>query len=228
MFKKTWRKNKKKKNKNYLIHGNGLNSLILKKNSSLNFGNSGTLARLLTGILSTTTNIKANLVGDHSLNKRSMKKLINLMEKFGASFSPKNKFYFPLKLTSSEFPIGIKYNAGVSAQLKSAVMLAGLNAYGNTTINEIQRSRDHTENMLSSCPGIIKVSNKSKKTITIFGKKILKPSEINVPNDPSSAAFFTALTLLNENSSLTMKNVGLNPTRTGFYQLLKNKGKNKI
>ena len=215
---------KKKKNKNYLIHGNGLNSLILKKNSSLNFGNSGTLARLLTGILSTTTNIKANLVGDHSLNKRSMKKLINLMEKFGASFSPKNKFYFPLKLTSSEFPIGIKYNAGVSAQLKSAVMLAGLNAYGNTTINEIQRSRDHTENMLSSCPGIIKVSNKSKKTITIFGKKILKPSEINVPNDPSSAAFFTALTLLNKNSSLTMKNVGLNPTRTGFYQLLKKQG----
>ena len=121
-------------------------------------------------------------------------------------------------------PICINYEAGASAQLKSAVMLAGLNAYGNTTINEIQTSRDHTENILSSCSGVIKVSNKSKKTITILGKKILKPTEINVPNDPSSAAFFTALTLLNGNSSLTIKNVGLNPTRTGFYQLLIKQG----
>ena len=94
---------------------------------TLDFGNSGTLTRLLIGILTSTPNINLKLTGDKSLNKRSMKKLINLMEKFGASFLPKNKFRLPLKFISSKIPIGIKYKAGVSAQLKSAVMLAGLN-----------------------------------------------------------------------------------------------------
>ena len=215
---------KRIKPKSYRIYGKGLGSLFAKKNTELNFSNSGTASRLIIGALSTTPNIKVKLIGDHSLNKRSMKKLIHLMERFGASFSPKNKFNFPLKLISSKIPIGIKYNAGISAQLKSAVMLAGLNAYGNTTISEIQKSRDHTENILSSNSHVIKVNNKPKKIITIFGKKNFKSTELNVPNDPSSAAFFTALTLLNQNSSLTIKNVGLNPTRTGFYQLLKKQG----
>ena len=107
----------------------------MQKNSKLNFGNSGTLARLLIGILSTTPNIEIKMRGDTSLNKRSMKKLIELMSKFGASFLPK-KNKFPLKLISSEIPVGIKYLAGVSAQLKSAVIFAGLNANGNTTIVE--------------------------------------------------------------------------------------------
>ena len=95
----------------------GLGSLTSKE-MKLNFGNSGTLARLLIGILSTTPGISANLEGDHSLNKRSMKSLVELMNKFGARFLPKNKFNFPLKLISSEAPIGICYKAGVSAQLK--------------------------------------------------------------------------------------------------------------
>ena len=77
-----------------------------------------------------------------------MKKLITLMSKFGAEFRPKNKFFFPLHITSSNYPIGISYESGVSAQLKSAVMLAGLNSYGNTEIKESLKSRDHTENML--------------------------------------------------------------------------------
>ena len=215
---------KKLKPKKYLIYGKGLGSLYLRKNSKLNFGNSGTLARLLIGILSTTPGIKAYLIGDHSLNKRSMKKLINLMNKFGAQFYPKNKFNFPLKLISSPMPVGVKYDADVSAQLKSAVILAGLNSYGNTLIKEIKKSRNHTENMLLKNIKAIKIKSSPKKTITIFGKKYLRPIKIEVPNDPSSAAFFTALTLLNENSSLTIKNVGLNPTRIGFYQLLKKKG----
>ena len=125
-----------------------MGSLRLKKNDKLIFNNSGTLARLLIGILSTTPNIQAFVSGDHSLNKRNMKGLINLMEQFGATFLPKNKFKFPLKLISSDMPIGIKYKAGISAQLKSAVMFAGLNSYGNTTIIENQKSRDHTENIL--------------------------------------------------------------------------------
>ena len=211
--------------KKYAIYGKGLGSLKIKKNSKLNFGNSGTLARLLTGILSTTPNININIRGDHSLNKRSMLSLIKLMKKFGANFIPEKKSTFPLKLISSKMPIGISYNASVSAQLKSAVILAGLNSYGNTTIYETQKSRDHTENILINNSQAIKVSKTdNKKIISIFGKKYLNSLYIKIPNDPSSAAFFTALTLINKNSSLVIKNVGLNPTRVGFYDLLKKQG----
>ncbi len=215
---------KKKSKKNYLIYGKGLGSLFIRKNTKLNFGNSGTLARLLIGILSTTPEIEVKVFGDHSLNKRNMKNLINLMSEFGARFLPKNKFNFPLKLISSEIPIGFTYKAGVSAQLKSAVILAGLNSFGNTKIIEKERSRDHTENMLSSNSQSIKIKSLKKKLIYVYGKKFLNPIRIEVPGDPSSAAFFTAFTLLNDNSFLKIKNVGLNPTRIGFYNLLKKQG----
>ena len=175
------------------------------KNLELNFGNSGTLARLMIGILSTTPGIEVKLTGDHSLKKRSMKKIINIMSEFGAFFLPKNKFKLPLKLISSEMPLGITYDAGVSAQLKSAVILAGLNSYGNTQITEKLRSRDHTENMLIRNKRSIKIINKKNKIIKIFGKNYLEPLTINVPGDPSSAAFFTALTLLNKKSFLKLK-----------------------
>ena len=223
-LKKLGVKIKKQKQNSYIIFGNGLGSLSIKKNSQLNFGNSGTLARLLIGILSTTSQIEVNVKGDHSLNKRNMKKLIELMSEFGATFLPKNKFNFPLKIISSEIPIGTKYNAGVSAQLKSAVILAGLNAYGNTTIIENEKSRDHTENMLIKNKSSIKIEKGRKRVIKVFGKRFLNPIHVNVPGDPSSAAFFTALTLLNEGSSLEIKDVGLNKTRTGFYELLKKQG----
>ena len=121
----------------------------------------------------------------------------------------------------------VNFKAGKSAQLKSAVILGGLNSYGITTIIEDERSRDHTENMLIQNKHVIKIKTIKKKKIQIYGKKYLKPVKILVPNDPSSAAFFTALTLLKKNSSLRIKNVGLNPTRIGFYQLLK-KHKAKI
>ena len=218
---------KKKKSKYYQIYGKGLGSLAIKKNSTLNFGNSGTLARLLIGILSTTPNIEVNLLGDHSLNKRNMKKLIDIMSEYGTFFLPKKKYNFPLKMISSEMPIGIKYIAGESAQLKSAVIFAGLNSFGETVIQEKIKSRDHTENMLRNNKKVINIKNKKIKTIKILGKKYLKPIHVNVPGDPSSAAFFTALTLLNRNSILKIKNVGLNPTRIGFYEILK-KQKAKI
>ncbi len=225
-LKKLGVKIKKVKQKSYLIYGKGLGSLNIKKNSILNFGNSGTLARLLIGIISTTPKINVKLKGDHSLNKRNMKKLIDLMSSFGAYFLPKKKFNFPLKIVSSEMPIGINYTAGVSAQLKSAVILAGLNSYGTTKIFETERSRDHTENILIKNKKTIKVINKKKKEILVYGKKDLDPIHINVPGDPSSAAFFSALTLLNKNSSLEIKDVGLNSTRIGFYKLLKKNGAN--
>ena len=219
---------KKQKAGKYFIYGKGLGSLKLKKNNTLNFGNSGTLARLLIGILSTTPGIQVKLSGDNSLNKRSMKSLMKLMAKFGATFIPKNKFNFPIKLISSDMPVGINYKAGVSAQLKSAVMLAGLNSYGNTSIIETQRSRDHTENILLNNSKVVKIKNNQQKIITIFGKKYLNPIKIDVPNDPSSGAFFSALTLLNKDSSLIIKKLGLNPSRTGFYKILKKQGANII
>ena len=217
---------KKIKSKNYSIYGKGLGSLTAKKNIRLNFGNSGTLARLLTGILSTTPDIEIKLTGDNSLKKRNMKKLIKLMNEFGASFYPKQKFNFPLKIVSTEMPIGIKYKAGVSAQLKSAVILAGLNSYGKTQIIEKQKSRDHTENMIFRNKKSIRVKNGRKRIIDIFGNNYLNPFKLKIPGDPSSAAFFTALTLMNLNSSIKIKKVGLNPTRIGFYRLLKNHGAN--
>jgi 3-phosphoshikimate 1-carboxyvinyltransferase len=171
----------KKAPKSYLIYGNGLGSLNAKKNAELNFGNSGTLARLLIGILSTTPNIEINIKGDHSLNKRSMKKLIDIMIKFGAFFYPKNKLTFPLKIVSSNIPVGIDYKAGVSAQLKSAVILAGLNSHGNTKIIEEEKSRDHTENFLIANTQSIKIKNGKKKLIKIYGKKFLKPFTQRIP-----------------------------------------------
>jgi len=215
---------KKIKSKNYIIYGKGLGSLCANKNTKLDFGNSGTLARLLIGLLATTPGIKVKISGDHSLNKRNMKKLIELMSEFGSYFSPKGKSNFPLKMTSTEMPVGINYKAGVSAQLKSAVILAGLNSYGTTTILEKEKSRDHTENMLVRNKHAIKIRPGKKKIIQVFGKRNLKPININVPGDPSSAAFFSALTILNKNSSIKIKDVGLNPTRIGFYNLLKKHG----
>ncbi len=212
---------KKVKPGSYKIFGKGLGCFFAKKNTNLNCGNSGTLARLLIGILSTTPNIQLKIHGDHSLNKRNMKKLIFLMSKFGASFLPKDKFSFPLKIISSNLPIGIKYKSGVSAQLKSAVILAGLNSYGQTIVEEQIFSRDHTENILKKNKQSIKIIKGRKKIIKINGKKDIGSFDINVSGDPSSAAFFTALTLLNKKSNLKIKNVGLNPSRIGFYNILK-------
>ena len=146
-------------NKTYEIYGKGLGSYTAKNTSELNFGNSGTLARLIIGIITSTPNLNLKVFGDKSLNKRSMKKLINLMSQFGAVFHPKNKFFFPLRITSSNYPIGISYDSGTSAQLKSAVILAGLNSYGVTEIYEKLKSRDHTENMLNKNKSAIKVKN---------------------------------------------------------------------
>ncbi len=212
------------KPKTYIIYGKGLGSFFCKKNTLLNLGNSGTGLRLLCSILATTPGIDLKLTGDSSLKKRNMFKLIKLMNEFGAEFFPKKKYSLPLRMVSSEMPIGIEYKSGVSAQLKSAVMLAGLNSFGTSTIIEVKKSRDHTENILSKNKNVIKIINKKEKIIKIYGKNYLKPLNLNVPGDPSSAAFFTALTLLNKNSSILIKNVGLNPTRIGFYELLKKYG----
>jgi len=217
----------KVKNKHYLVYGKGLGSLYAKKNTVLDCFNSGTTSRLVCGLLSTNPNIQVKIKGDHSLNKRNMGKLINLLSEFGATFLPKNKTSFPLTLISSDIPMSIEYKkAGVSAQLKSAAILAGLNANGITNVIEEKHSRNHTENMLRQSPGVLKIkkNNKGQNNIKVYGKSYLDPLKINVPGDPSSAAFFTALTLLTQDAKLEIKHVGLNPRRIGFYKLLKKHG----
>ena len=211
----------------YKIFGKGLGSLYAKKNLTIDCGNSGTLGRLLLGILATTPNIEINITGDESLKKRSMKKLFNLMSEFGATFLPKGKYNFPIKLISSEMPIGINYQSGVSAQLKSAVLLAGLNSYGITKIFEKIQSRNHTETLLEKNKKTLDIRSGKEKIITVYGKQQLYPLRLDINGDPSSSAFFTALTLLNKKSKIKIKNVGLNPTRVGFYKILK-KQKAKI
>ncbi len=211
----------------YKIFGKGLGSLYAKKNLTIDCGNSGTLGRLLLGILATTPNIEINITGDKSLKKRSMKKLFDLMSEFGATFLPKGKYNFPIRLISSEMPIGINYESGISAQLKSAVLLAGLNSNGTTKIFEKVQSRDHTENLLKKNSNSLNIKPGKIKVITVYGKQQLRSLKLDISGDPSSSAFFAALTLLNKRSKIKIKNVGLNPTRIGFYKILK-KQKAKI
>ena len=164
------------------------------------------------------------MYGDKSLNNRSMRELIQEMEKFGAEFLPKKKYKLPLKIISSNIPVGINYLSGKSAQIKSAVILAGLNSYGITKIIEDQKSRDHTENILLKSPSSIKIKKGKKNIINVYGKKNLNALNLKVPGDPSSAAFFVSLCLLTKFSKLKIKDVQLNSTRIGFFKILKKCG----
>ena len=213
-----------KKSKNeYEVFGKGLGSYYAKKNTLLNLGNSGTGLRLISSIISTTPDLEVNLTGDSSLKKRNMSKLISLLSEFGAEIFPKNKINLPLKLRSSNFPVAIKYVAGNSAQLKSAAILGALNSYGTSTVHESFKTRDHTENLLTKNSKNISFKDK-KNVIKICGKQPLNSFNIKVPSDPSSAAFFAAICILNNKSNLRIKNVCINPKRLGFYNILKKHG----
>ena len=212
----------KVKKGSYEIYGKGLGSFHCKKNTTLDFSNSGTAARLIMGCCSTNPNIQVKLKGDKSLNKRSMFKIIKALEQFGAEFSPANKFYFPLNLISSDMPIGINFDAGISSQIKSAVILAGINSFGKTVVVEKIKSRDHTEKMLIHNNRAIKVKKGKKNLIEINGKESLKPINITVPGDPSSASFYAALCILNKNSKIVLKQVHINDSRIGFFKIIKN------
>jgi 3-phosphoshikimate 1-carboxyvinyltransferase len=218
---------KKIKKGEYKIYGKGLGSLYCKKNTVLDFGNSGTACRILGfGVLSTNPNIQVKLTGDKSLSKRSMLKVIRATEQFGVQFLPKNKFHLPLTLISSEMPIGFKFNTNISSQIKSAVMLAATNSYGKTLIVEKIKSRDHTERMLKHNTNAIKIKKGKKNLIEIRGKESLRPINISIPGDPSSASFYATLCLLSKNSRIILKRVHINPTRIGFFNIIqKHNGK---
>ena len=149
------------KNKNiYHVYGNGLKSLQTKNKLIINAGNSATLARLIMGLLAVYPH-KIKIVGDKSLSKRPMERIITPLEKFGCTFEPKNKKTLPLFITGSEMPVAINYEEKIgSAQVKSSIIFASLNSPGTTKIKELKKSRDHTEKMLKFARAGIKVKKK--------------------------------------------------------------------
>ena len=185
----------------------------------LDCGNSGTTIRLLAGLVA-GQGVTAEFIGDDSLSKRPMSRIIDPLSEMGLEIESING-YLPLKITPRTIK-GISFVPPVaSAQVKSCVMLAGLGAIGQTLIDENVKTRDHSEIILKELGAPIS----SNGTISINPlSKPLAPFEITVPGDPSSAAFFAASAALIPNSSITIKNVLANPTRIGFFQVLKKMG----
>ena len=212
-----------KKNKNYLIYGNGLGSFKKPKNNLLYTGNSGTLTRMLIAILGTQPDLKVKIIGDKSLNKRDMKRIIDPLSKIGCNFYPKNKTTLPITIEGTNMPLAQKHFEKIgSAQVKSAILLAALNTPGITEVEVNKMSRDHTENLLATINADIQMKKMNKGVlISLKGQKNLFGFNVKIPGDPSSAAPFVILALLTANSKLLIKNVNCNRTRLGFINILK-------
>ncbi len=202
---------------NLRITGNGYEGLK-RPNSPLDAGNSGTTTRLMSGILSSLS-FETTISGDNSLNSRPMKRIIDPLSLMGAEIiSNDNKA--PLTFKPSNLN-GINYEMNISsAQVKSCIMLAGLNSHNETVIKQPSLSRDHTERMLEGMGANIKTS---KLDIIIEPSK-LNSVDLTIPGDISSASFWMVAALIHPNSNITLKNVGMNPLRTGIIDILKKMG----
>lgn len=201
---------------NVTVHGNGLRGLK-KPDEMLYTGNSGTTTRLLCGILA-GQNFDTSITGDASIQKRPMGRVVQPLSMMGAKIENE---YCPLYITGTKLH-GIDYKMPVaSAQVKTAIILAGLYADGETVIHEIEKSRDHTELMLSAMGADLTVDNLD---ITVKPTNDLTAVNVDVPGDISSAAFFLVLGAIMPNSQITVTNVGISPTRTGIINVLKDMG----
>ena len=209
------------KNKCEII-GNGLHQNY-KKKLVLDAGNSGTLGRLVLGLL-INSNKKIKLIGDRSLSKRDFSRVTIPLRKFGAKFSRSKNLPLEMKGINSPKPINYLEKKG-SAQCKSTIMLAALKSKGVTTI-KAKKSRDHTELMFKhlKIPIIVKKNDKNFDKIKIYGVRKVGPLNYKIPGDISSCAFFIVLTLLSKNSQLLIKNININPTRIGIIKILKMMG----
>ena len=206
------------------IFGNGINGFNYKSGLVVDAKNSGTLGRLILGLLIRSPK-RIKIIGDKSLSKRDFSRVVIPLEKFGAKFYYKTKNKLPLSVIGSQSPKGINYieNKG-SAQCKSSVMLAALNSKGTTFI-KAKKSRNHSELLFK----YLKIPIKIKKNKKYDFINIKKPKKINafnyqVPGDISSSAFFMVLTMLTNNSELLIKNVNINPSRIGIITILKKMG----
>ena len=216
---------KVKMQKNYCeVHGNGINGFTYRKNLTINAKNSGTFGRLVLGLLVKSPH-KIRLIGDRSLSKRDFSRITLPLERFGAKFFFKEKNKLPLSILGTQSVKGIKYleNKG-SAQCKSSVMLAAINASGTTSI-KAKKSRNHSELLFK----YLKIPTKIRKTkkydfIDINSPKKIEAFDYQIPGDISSSAFFMVLTTLADNSKLLIKNVNINPSRIGVITILKKMG----
>lgn len=207
------------------VRGKGVGGLSAPDNV-LDMGNSGTGVRLLMGLVSTHP-FTSIFTGDESLRKRPMARIITPLEQTGAVFSTREGNYLPIEIKGTETPLPIHYTLPVaSAQVKSAILLAGLNCFGNTTVYERTPTRNHTECMLKGFGAPLTVTSHPDggQEITLTGHASLTAQDIVIPSDPSSAAFLCVAALLTHNSEITIRNVGTNPTRTGLYLTLQEMG----
>ena len=205
------------------INGVGLNGYKYKKNIILNTGNSGTLGRLIIGLL-IHSNREIRILGDKSLSKRDFSRIIKPLRKFGAKFKS-NSGKLPILINGTENPKPIHYYENIgSAQCKSAIMLAALNTEGQTII-KAKKSRDHSELLFKYLKLPIKITKKKKfYIIKIKGKKKFNSLNYKIPSDISSSSFFIALTTLVDKSKLKIKGVNINPSRIGVIKILKMMG----
>ncbi len=206
------------------IYGKGLNGYKYKKNLLINAENSGTLGRLILGLLINSSK-PIKLIGDKSLSKRDFKRVTEPLRKFGAKFKLKNNKNLPLTITGNQNLKPINYYEGRgSAQCKSSVIFGGMLTNG-TTIIKAKKSRNHTELLCKylKLPITIKKS-KNFDIIKVRKAKLIKPLNYKIPSDISSSAFFIVLTALSKSSELTIKNVNINPSRTGIISILKKMG----
>ena len=210
--------------KNYCkIKGKGLNGFDYKKPVSLDAGNSGTLGRLILGLLVHFEN-KVTIKGDKSLSKRDFLRVTKPLNRFGATLKT-NSGKLPVIIKGTKFPKPITYleNKG-SAQCKSSIMLAALNTKGTTFI-KAKKSRDHTEILFKYLKLPIKIKRSLiHDIIEIKGGNKIKPLNYKIPSDISSSAFFIVLTALSKKSKLKIKNININPTRIGVLRILKKMG----
>ncbi|MBV8492801.1 MAG: 3-phosphoshikimate 1-carboxyvinyltransferase, partial [Alphaproteobacteria bacterium] len=209
----------------WLVHGVGLGGLA-EPGDVLDLGNSGTAARLLLGVLATHP-FTAFVTGDASLRTRPMGRVTDPLSQFGARFLSREGGRLPLAVTGAADPVPQIYRLPVpSAQVKSAVLLAGLNTPGETTVIEPQPTRDHTERMLGHFGATVRVEpdTDGARHITIEGYPELTAAPIIVPGDPSSAAFPLVAALIVPGSDVTITGVGLNPTRAGLIASLQEMG----
>jgi len=209
----------------WLVDGVGVGGLA-EPADMLDLGNSGTAARLLLGILATHP-ITCFVSGDGSLRSRPMRRVTEPLSRFGARFTTREGGLLPLAVSGAENPVPIEYTLPVpSAQVKSAVLLAGLNTPGETTVIEPQATRDHTERMLGHFGATVRVEPIADggKRITLVGQPELTAAPIAVPADISSAAFALVAGLIVPGSEVTVEGVGLNPSRIGLLVSLKEMG----
>ena len=205
-----------------VVHGVGLHGLKA-PSAPLELGNSGTSMRLLSGLLAGQA-FDVEVVGDYSLMSRSMRCVTEFLVSMGAMISTTEKGTAPLKIKGGQMLRGISYDMPVaSAQVKSCLLLAGLYASGQTCVHEPAPTRDHTERMLS---GMGYPLTRSNSTACVDGGGELKASNIDVPADISSAAFFLVGASIAPGSDLLLEHVGINPTRTGVLEILRLMGAN--